>query len=591
MLDGYVPVIDNRGVAAAKAAEDYRYWVGVDPYILTTGGDFTTPVVKYAKYGIVPVTSHSVDGALEGLKRLQNFLPEGRRLLVERMYGFNSESAKFSDAADSLGIRYTGATGDQLRAVGSKSGFRHMLQTVAPELNVPFIDNHHGNIPSMETYCNNLSKNLPVDRILDIIFRREYQAARKIGDRVLIKANAGGGGRGQRVVKFDTKKSEEENYKHYLFQVLAVRKEADILWSDNTCETERMLPGNLRHLEVQLIMNGTDGGGMVAGCRDCTKQIYGQKDSEYSCIRGDLPDDTFGTIIRSGKMVADYLAELGHKSVATLELLYNPDTGEIGGCEINDRAQVEHPVTEMTELGGKLSIPVANAVLRADETGTPPHKLLSRAFGLKEGSLLPAPEQMYDGTRILHTRLTARTISLVQGDAGSKPSSLKDDMIPAHLLPNLAKKYGVNAIMGGVGDGKSDSQFGTIYGKMPAVVNALAELDQVLPVLTESFERNPAAGTNVPFLRAMHPHMFDSSTGLVRPGFSISTCDNLFDAINKGTVTVVDAEGTIDPDKLATALHTISQQNDASAAPEQRTQATSLEQRIRENVGSSRTAA
>jgi hypothetical protein len=85
--------------------------------------------------------------------------------------------------------------------------------------------------------------------------------------------------------------------------------------------------------------------------------------------------------------------------------------------------------------------------------------------------------------------------------------------------------------------------------------------------------------------------MFDSSTGLVRPGFSISTCDNLFDAINKGTVTVVDAEGTIDPDKLATALHTISQQNDASAAPEQRTQATSLEQRIRENVGSSRTAA
>lgn len=220
-------------------------------------------------------------------------------------YGFLSENARFADILAAHGIAFIGPSAEHIRIMGDKIE----AKATAKRLGIPVVPGSDGAVTTDED---------------------AMRIAADIGYPVLVKAAAGGGGRGMRVALTEDEMSAA---------LSAARQEAKNAFGDDSVYIEKYLL-KPRHIEVQVLGDG-QGNAIHLGERDCSLQRRHQKVWEEALS----PALNLEQRERIGGIVADAMAELKYSGVGTVEFLY--EDGEFYFIEMNTRLQVEHPVTEM----------------------------------------------------------------------------------------------------------------------------------------------------------------------------------------------------------------------------------------------------
>ncbi len=219
-------------------------------------------------------------------------------------YGFLSENARFVQIVEDHDITFIGPTAEHIRVMGDKITAKDTMK----DLGVPCVPGSDGGVPTLED----------AKRIGD-----------EIGYPVIIKATAGGGGRGMKVAK-----SADEMEQAFM----TARAEGKAAFGNDEVYIEKYLT-TPRHIEIQVFGDGK-GKAVHLGERDCSLQRRHQKVFEEApgpCI-------TEEERARIGKICADAVAKINYIGAGTIEFLY--ENGEFYFIEMNTRLQVEHPVTE-----------------------------------------------------------------------------------------------------------------------------------------------------------------------------------------------------------------------------------------------------
>ena len=220
-------------------------------------------------------------------------------------YGFLAENADFAERVEESGFTFIGPRAETIRLMGDKvSAINAMHQA-----GVPCVPGSNGPLDDDE--------------------RRSRRLADEIGYPVLIKAAAGGGGRGMRVV---------ENPEDLIKSINLTRQEARSGFGDSTVYMEKFLT-NPRHVEIQ-VLSDAHGNAIHLGERDCSMQRRHQKVIEEAPAPGITEEQRE----RIGRICTDACRRIGYLGAGTFEFLY--EDGEFYFIEMNTRIQVEHPVTE-----------------------------------------------------------------------------------------------------------------------------------------------------------------------------------------------------------------------------------------------------
>lgn len=221
-------------------------------------------------------------------------------------YGFLAENADFAEQVEKSGFVFIGPTPDIIRMMGDKvSAIKAMKKAGVPT--VPGSDG-----PITEDNDHTLA------------------VAKRIGYPVIIKAAAGGGGRGMRVVHSEAA---------LLNAVYVTQSEAKAAFGDDTVYIEKFLE-NPRHVEIQVLADG-QGNAIHLGDRDCSLQRRHQKVLEEAPAPG-IPDEIRSQVAKS---CVDACIAINYRGAGTFEFLY--ENGQFFFIEMNTRIQVEHPVSEM----------------------------------------------------------------------------------------------------------------------------------------------------------------------------------------------------------------------------------------------------
>ena len=220
-------------------------------------------------------------------------------------YGFLSENAKFADILEAHDITFIGPSAEHIRIMGDKIE----AKATARRLGIPVVPGSEGGVTDEES-----AKRIAAD----------------IGYPVIIKAAAGGGGRGMKVARDETEMSQAFH---------TARSEAGSAFGDDSVYIEKYL-AKPRHIEVQVMGDGK-GGGIHLGERDCSLQRRHQK------VWEEAPSPVLGEADRQkiGDICAKAVQGMGYSGAGTIEFLW--EDGEFYFIEMNTRLQVEHPVTEM----------------------------------------------------------------------------------------------------------------------------------------------------------------------------------------------------------------------------------------------------
>jgi acetyl-CoA carboxylase biotin carboxylase subunit len=220
-------------------------------------------------------------------------------------YGFLSENARFAEILGEHNVHFIGPRPEHIRLMGDKIAAKR----AAKKLGIPVVPGSDGDIGT-DAAASNL--------------------ARDVGYPLMLKAAAGGGGRGMRLVR------EERELAGAL---LSARAEAKSAFGDDTLYLEKYLE-RPRHIEIQVLGDGK-GRAIHLGERDCSLQRRHQKVWEEG------PSPALNTDTRDviGETVAKAMRQIQYLGVGTVEFLY--EEGKFYFIEMNTRIQVEHPVTEM----------------------------------------------------------------------------------------------------------------------------------------------------------------------------------------------------------------------------------------------------
>lgn len=221
-------------------------------------------------------------------------------------FGFLSENSEFAEMCKACNIAFIGPDPESIEKMGNKSRAREIMM----EAGVPVVPGSDGAIASIEA---------------------GIELADKIGYPVLIKASAGGGGRGIRIVK-----SSEEFAKAFE----TAKSEAKSAFGDDTMYVEKFVE-NPRHIEFQILADSF-GNTIYLGERDCSIQRRNQKVIE------EAPSPVMSESLRKemGEVAVKAAKAVNYKNVGTIEFLLDKH-GKYYFMEMNTRIQVEHPITEM----------------------------------------------------------------------------------------------------------------------------------------------------------------------------------------------------------------------------------------------------
>ncbi len=220
-------------------------------------------------------------------------------------YGFLSENARFADIVEAHDMVFIGPTAAHIKLMGDKIAAKDAVAKAG----IPVVPGSDGGVED---------------------YTEAREIAKTVGFPLLVKAAAGGGGRGMRLAK--TANDLEEAFN-------GARQEALAAFGDGAVYLERYLE-KPRHIEVQILAD-THGNVVHLGERDCSLQRRHQK------ILEEAPSPALSEAERSeiGAIVSEAISKIGYRGVGTIEFLY--ENGEFFFIEMNTRLQVEHPVTEM----------------------------------------------------------------------------------------------------------------------------------------------------------------------------------------------------------------------------------------------------
>ncbi|WP_011581054.1 MULTISPECIES: acetyl-CoA carboxylase biotin carboxylase subunit [Chelativorans] len=219
-------------------------------------------------------------------------------------YGFLSENAKFAEILAAHNVTFIGPSAEHIRTMGDKIEAKR----TAKRLGIPVVPGSEGAVRDE---------------------REAKRIAAEVGYPVLIKASAGGGGRGMKVARNEAGLAEA---------LATARTEAGAAFGDDAVYIEKYLE-KPRHIEVQVVGDGAHNA-VHLGERDCSLQRRHQKVWEEA----NSPALNVEQRMKIGETVANAMAELGYSGAGTIEFLY--ENGEFYFIEMNTRLQVEHPVTE-----------------------------------------------------------------------------------------------------------------------------------------------------------------------------------------------------------------------------------------------------
>ncbi len=229
-----------------------------------------------------------------------------RTTAIHPGYGFLAENADFADQVEKSGFIFIGPTADTIRLMGDKVSAIQAMK----DAGVPTVPGSDGPITADD--------------------EQTLAIARRIGYPVIVKAAAGGGGRGMRVVH------EEDEL---LSSIKVTRSEAAAAFGSDVVYLEKFLQ-RPRHVEIQVLADG-QGNAIHLGDRDCSLQRRHQKVLEEAPAPG-IPQDVRDAVADS---CIKACIDLGYRGAGTFEFLY--EDGGFYFIEMNTRVQVEHPVTEM----------------------------------------------------------------------------------------------------------------------------------------------------------------------------------------------------------------------------------------------------
>ncbi|HEY1917695.1 MAG TPA: carboxyl transferase domain-containing protein [Streptosporangiaceae bacterium] len=303
-------VIVNRGEAAMRLIHAVRELAAetgarIETVALHTDVDRTATFVREADiaYDLGPASARPY----LDLKVLERALVETGADAAWVGWGFVAEDPAFAELCERVGITFVGPSADAMRQLGDKIG----AKLIAEEVGVPVAPWSRGAVETLEAAT---------------------AAAAKIGYPLMLKATAGGGGRGIRVIT-----SEAELADAYE----RTSQEAARAFGSGIVFLERLVTG-ARHVEVQVIADGETA--WALGVRDCSVQRRNQKIIEESASPV-LPPERVAELKASAERLA---VAVGYRGAATVEFLYHPGDKMLAFLEVNTRLQVEHPITEST---------------------------------------------------------------------------------------------------------------------------------------------------------------------------------------------------------------------------------------------------
>ncbi|MCZ6618175.1 MAG: ATP-grasp domain-containing protein [Gammaproteobacteria bacterium] len=347
-------LIANRGEIARRIIRT-AHEMGIGTVAVYADGDATAPFVREADTAIALGGSTSAETYLD----LDKVLDACRRSGADAVhpgYGFLSENAAFAEAVVGAGMRWVGPTPATIGQMGDKLSAKKLMQ----EAGVP-------TLPAVQFADGE-----------DIV-----AAAREIGYPVLVKAVAGGGGRGMRVVETEDGLTDAVN---------GARREAKAAFGDDRLFLERWLTSS-RHIEIQIL--GDNHGNLVHLFeRECSIQRRHQKIIEEA--PSPAVDDELR--MRMGEAALSAARSIGYSSAGTVEFLVAGN--DFWFLEVNTRLQVEHPVTE--EITGldlvreQLRIAEGEALgYTQDELGFDGHAIEARIYAEDPNNdFLPAPGKL-----------------------------------------------------------------------------------------------------------------------------------------------------------------------------------------------------
>jgi 3-methylcrotonyl-CoA carboxylase alpha subunit len=384
-------LIANRGEIACRVARTARR-MGIATVAVYSDADAQSRHVALADEAFRIGTPEAKDSYLRGDRIVEAAKISGASA-IHPGYGFLSENAEFAERCEHAGVAFIGPPPEAIRAMGDKSA----AKTIMEKAGVPLLSGYHGD-------------NQAPDFLLD-------QAVR-IGFPVLIKAAAGGGGKGMRAV---------EHKAEFHAALAACRREALSAFGDERVLLEKYLE-RPRHIEIQVFAD-RHGGCVHLFERDCSVQRRHQKVLEEAPAPGMAED-------RRQKMgEAAVLASraVGYVGAGTVEFLVDR-TGAFFFMEMNTRLQVEHPVTEMItgldlvewqiRIAAGSELPIAQKDLRISG-----HAIEARVYAEDpRRDFLPA------SGRIVHLGLPAESEN-VRVDTGVRSG----DEITAYYDPMIAK--------------------------------------------------------------------------------------------------------------------------------------------------------
>jgi len=297
-------LIANRGEIACRIARTARA-MGIKVIAVYSEADADAPHVRLADEAWPIGPAPAAESYLVA-ERILDVAARAGADAVHPGYGFLSENAAFARACEAAGVVFVGPPASAIEAMGSKAGAKALME----QAGVPLVPGYHGSEQSEA---------------------RLAEAAREIGFPILLKASAGGGGKGMRVVRV-----EDE----LLSAIGAAQREGQASFGDGRLIVEKYLE-RPRHIEVQVF---ADRAGETVHLfeRDCSAQRRHQKVMEEAPAPG-LDAETRARI---GQAAVDAAKAVGYVGAGTVEFIMDAD-GSFHFMEMNTRLQVEHPVTEL----------------------------------------------------------------------------------------------------------------------------------------------------------------------------------------------------------------------------------------------------
>ena len=297
-------LIANRGEIAVRIFRACRE-LDIEPVVVYSEADREALHVQLAEQAFCIGPARSADSYLN-LDAILTVAKATGCDAIHPGYGFLSENDTFADACAQEGITFIGPSGDVIRAMGNKAAARKLMQ----QAGVPVVPGSDGAVDTAE---------------------QAKALADSIGYPVLIKASAGGGGRGMRRV-FDPEQLIP------LFE--EARSESEACFGSGEMYLEKLIL-NPRHIEFQ-IMADRHGNVIQLGDRDCSIQRRNQKLLEESPSKALTPElrEQMGAAAVAAAKAAHY------ENAGTIEFVLDPE-GHFYFIEMNTRIQVEHPVTEL----------------------------------------------------------------------------------------------------------------------------------------------------------------------------------------------------------------------------------------------------